>query len=237
MARVVKQEEYDLHRNNILDATQRLVYTKGYGLMSIQDILGELHISKGAFYHYFTSKQDLMEGLIERMACQAIQLLEPIAQDASLNATQKLLRLFDFAARWKTARKDYLLNLVGVWYADENAVLRLKSQAAIIPQVTPLITSIIRQGIHEGVFHTSYPEQSCVVIFTMLMSFGDSLVQHIMHPESSAEPLQYLEALSASYQEAIERVLGASPSSLPLFDPAILKEWFPPSENHKVQGV
>jgi AcrR family transcriptional regulator len=32
-----------------------LVFTKGFEQMSIQDILDELHISKGAFYHYFDS--------------------------------------------------------------------------------------------------------------------------------------------------------------------------------------
>jgi AcrR family transcriptional regulator len=237
MARIIKQEEYDRRRNKILDATQRLVYTKGYEQMSIQDILAEVQISKGAFYHYFASKQDLMEGLIERIANQAIQQMEPIARDEHLNATEKLLRLFDFAARWKTARMEYLISLVGVWYADENAILRLKSQAAVIPLVTPLVTSIIQQGIREGAFHTSYPEQSCVVIFTMLMSFGDSLVQHILHPQPTAMVPQYLQGLTASYQEAIERILGAAPGSLPLFTPAILKEWFTPTNNHKYQGA
>ena len=233
MARIVKQEEYDLRRNKILDAAQSLVYTKGFEQMSIQDILAALHISKGAFYHYFTSKQDLLEGLIERIAVQGLQVMQPIAQDESLNATEKLLKLFNFASRWKTARKEYLLTLVKVWYADENAILRLKSQSAVASIVRPLITDIIRQGIQEGMFHTTYPEQACVVIYSLLLSMGDSLITYITQPKPSTETIQYLEALTASYQEAMERVLGAAPGSLPLFDPAILKEWFPLPEHHQ----
>ncbi len=42
MARTVKEEEYAVKRKEILDAAQRLVYTKGYEQMSIQDILNEL---------------------------------------------------------------------------------------------------------------------------------------------------------------------------------------------------
>lgn len=53
MPRVVKEEEYAVKCNEILDVAQHLVYTKGYQQMSIQDILDELKISKGAFYHYF----------------------------------------------------------------------------------------------------------------------------------------------------------------------------------------
>jgi AcrR family transcriptional regulator len=227
MARMVKPEEYDLHRNIILEAAGRLVYTKGYQQMSIQDVLAEAQISKGAFYHYFASKADLMEAIIERMAFQGVELMAPIAQDEHLSASDKMLRIFDFAARWKTARKEALLTLVKVWYADENAILRLKSQAAILPLVSPLLTGIIRQGIDEGVFHTSYPEQSCKIVFSLMMSMGDSMIKQILRPELNLQVLRYLETLTASYQEAIERVLGAAPGSLPLYDPAILREWFP----------
>jgi AcrR family transcriptional regulator len=232
MARMVKPEEYDLHRNKILEAAGRLVYTKGYEQMSIQDVLAEAEISKGAFYHYFASKADLMEAMIERMAFQGIELMAPIAQDEHLSAPDKLLRIFDFAARWKTARKEALLTLVKVWYADENAILRLKSQAAVLPLVAPLLTGIIRQGIDEGVFHTSYPEQSCEIVFSLMMSMGDSMIKQILRPELNRQVFRYLEDLTASYQEAIERVLGATPGSLPLYDPAILREWFPLSIDH-----
>ena len=232
MARIVKQEEYDLRRNNILDAAQRLVYTKGYEQMSIQDILAEVQISKGAFYHYFASKQDLMEGMIERMASQGLALMLPIVEDTRLDASQKMLRLFDFAARWKSARKEVLMTLVKVWYADDNALLRQKSQAALLPRITPLITRIIRQGNDEGLFQTAFPEQTCEIVFSMMMGIGESMIKQLLLPDPNFEVVQYLEGLTASYQDAIERVLGATPGSLPLFDPSIFREWFPPSNGH-----
>ena len=71
MARIVKEQAYAVKRNEILDVAQRLVYTKGYEQMTIQDILDGLPISKGAFYHYFDSKQALLEALIERMLKEA----------------------------------------------------------------------------------------------------------------------------------------------------------------------
>ncbi len=232
MARVIKQEEYDLRRNKILDIAQGLVYTKGYEQMSIQDILAEVQISKGAFYHYFASKQALLEALIGRMASQAMLVMEPIMQDKTLSATERLLRSFDTATRWKAARKDYLLTLVKVWYADENAVLRLKSQAMVIALVTPLLSDVVRQGIDEGVFHTDYPEHACEIIFSMLLSMGETMIKRLVRPELDPDIVPYLQALTASYQEAMERILGAAPGSLPIFDPAIFEEWFPPSDGH-----
>jgi len=229
MSRILIKEEYEQRRNEILDAAQRLVYTKGYEGISIQDILSELQISKGAFYHYFDSKQSLIEALIMRLGKQMEELLVPIAQDVNLPALKKLQQFFNTAAQWKTDRKDYLLMLVKVWYADENIYLRQKVQAALIPQTSYLLTSVINQGIQEGVFQTSYPEHVAEIIFALLQSFGDNLIRLILQQKFNSETLNRLNHLSASYQDAVERILGAAHGTLPLFDTNILREWFPPS--------
>jgi AcrR family transcriptional regulator len=232
MARIVNKEEYMIRRNEILDAAQRVVYTKGYEQLSIQDILVEMKISKGAFYHYFDSKQALLEALIERLVKQILLVMTPIIQEEGLPASVKLLRIFDAASRWKTDRKETLMTLVNVWYGDDNVLLRQKVQTAIMPQIQPHLTTIIDQGVREGVFHTDYPQQASGIIFSLLLFFGDNMMSFISHPKLHQEALQNLENISASYQDAVERILGARPGSLPLFDTAILREWFPLSTNN-----
>src|SRR6266498_3912837 len=106
MARIVKEQAYAVKRNEILDVAQRLVYTKGYEQMTIQDILDDLQISKGAFYHYFDSKQALLEALIERMLQEGIQLITPIVHDPHMPALEKLQRYFATVARYKTTQES-----------------------------------------------------------------------------------------------------------------------------------
>ncbi|HZU00570.1 MAG TPA: TetR/AcrR family transcriptional regulator [Ktedonobacteraceae bacterium] len=101
MARVVNEAAHAARRNAILDATQRVVETKGYEQMAIADILGELNISSGAFYHYFDSKPALLEALVERMGNQLEQVVLPIIQDPKLSALDKLQRFFA-ALPWQT---------------------------------------------------------------------------------------------------------------------------------------
>src|SRR5512137_2533599 len=102
MARIVKEEEYALKRKEILDAAQRLIYAQGFEQMSVQDILDELNISKGAFYHYFNSKVSLLDGLMDRMMDEAELVLRPIVEAKDLPAIDKLRRYFDAGSRWKT---------------------------------------------------------------------------------------------------------------------------------------
>ena len=77
MPRVLKEPLE--RRNDILDATQHLIISKGYERMTIQDVMDRLQISKGAFYHYFGSKQALLDALIERITAEVIKVSRPIA--------------------------------------------------------------------------------------------------------------------------------------------------------------
>ena len=52
----------------ILDVSQRLFLEKGYDKTTIQDIVDELGgLSKGAIYHHFKSKEDILNALGDRL--------------------------------------------------------------------------------------------------------------------------------------------------------------------------
>ncbi len=67
MARTLDPAAHALRRDEFVDAAQRLIAAKGYEALSIQDLLDDLGASKGAFYHYFGSKSDLLGAVVDRM--------------------------------------------------------------------------------------------------------------------------------------------------------------------------
>jgi len=230
MARVVKEHEYAVKRKEILDVAQRLVYTKGFEPMSIQDILNDLQISKGAFYHYFSSKQALLEALIDRIMAEAEPIIATVVTDPQLPALEKLHRFFDTSARWKTARKQYLLALMQGWYADENVLMREKSQTRMIKHFSPMLAGIIRQGIAEGVMNTPFPDQTAEMAFALLVNMGYAYMDLLFDNADTHHELQHAIDLVEAYNVALERMLGASPGSLHLMDNSILEDWFGPQE-------
>ena len=48
----------DARRGELLAASEKLFYTKGYENTSVQDILDAVGFSKGGFYHHFDSKHE-----------------------------------------------------------------------------------------------------------------------------------------------------------------------------------
>lgn len=226
MARTVNEQEYVVKRNEILDVAQRMVYTRGYEQMSLKDILDELEISKGAFYHYFDSKQALLEALIDRMRQEGEQIFTSILLDRELPTLVKLQRFFDTAGRWKTAQKDYILVLVKIWYADENALIRQKVQATMIQHTAPILTQAIHQGLGEGVLNTSFPDYAGTIVMNLLLGVGEAFVPLLFSTEPRSEALRRAECLVAAYNDALERVLGAPTGSLHLLDAETLRAWF-----------
>jgi len=228
MARRVKEQEYAEKRNEILDAAQRLMYTKGYERMTIQDILADLRISSGAFYHYFDSKPALLEAFIERMKQEVEQPLLPIVHDPHLPALEKLQRFFATFDRLRIAHKADIVNLLHVWYTDDNAIVRQKVDEAILKQRVPLLTAIVRQGIQEGIFTNAYPDQAGEVILTLLQGMGNTHAKMLLSLAQGRDQQRYVEgivAIHAAYMDAIERVLGAPSQSLYRADAEAVKVW------------
>ncbi len=223
MARIVKEPAE--RRNEILDVAQRLVYSRGYEQMTIQDVIDALEISKGAFYHYFDSKQGLLEALIGRMLDQVEQIVVPIVEDPGLGALVKMHRLFDTVGRWKLQQKSYLIGLLRVWYADDNAIVRQKLLATSLQRMTPWFTNLIRQGIGEGVLAPLFPDQAGDLVLVLMEGMGNTMAAALLSPSLTKDDLPRLDGIVAAYTDALERVLRAPAGSFHLVDAATLKEW------------
>jgi AcrR family transcriptional regulator len=231
MVRVVKEDNYAARRNEILDVTRQLVYTKGYEQMSIQDILDGLKISKGAFYHYFDSKPALLEALIDRMGDEAEAMIFPLLDDPMLPALEKLRRYFSSAVQWKAAQKDYMLALLRIWYSDHNSIMRQKVFAKMLKRVAPSFSRVIRQGIQEGTLSTTFPEHATEISLYLILGLGDKFGEVILEYEagisklSAQERFRIMNDAVAAYTDALERVLGAAPGSMQLMDADSIRVW------------
>ncbi|MCC3863746.1 TetR/AcrR family transcriptional regulator [Terrisporobacter petrolearius] len=226
MARIVKQEEYNAKRNEILNVAQNFVYTKGYEQMTIQDILTELGISKGTFFHYFTSKQAMLEALVERFMDQGEEQITPIVKDEDLSAIEKLNNYFAVAGKWKVGQKDYLISLMRVWYSDDNAIIRQKMLTYSTKRISPLLSAIILQGLHEGKFKPSFPDYAGEVVLSLIQSVWDRLSMMILTDEHDGNSIDQMRIMLAAYTDSIEKVLGIPESTLRLIDDETMKHWF-----------
>ncbi len=225
MARIIKEDEYNTKRNQILDMAQHLIYTMGYEQMTIYDLLDALHISKGALYHYFSSKEALFNALLDRLGQEAERTLEPIVQDADLTAIQKFRRIIEGSAQWKSTQKEMAINLLHMWFSDSNAVIRQRMEAESRRTMAHFFEQVIRQGVAEGTFTVRYPRHVAVIIAGVSLSLTDTMVNLVLLPHIDQEGIQELEDTWDAYSDTVERILGAPAGSLHVFEPGAFDDW------------
>ena len=228
MARTVNVVERAARRDAILDAAQRLILSNGYERLTIQDILEDLQISKGAFYHYFDSKPAVVEALTERLVDDSERALARIAEDPELGAAEKLQLFFGEIIRWKSARRNLMVAMLPVWYAPDNLAFRMLVDRATAKRLAPLLSVIVHQGVDEHRFATSYPEQAGAIIVALVQALQDAMAQHLLTAvgRSPVAPnVKEMVAAHGAHIEAIERYLGVPAGTLYRADARAVKNW------------
>jgi AcrR family transcriptional regulator len=92
-----KKQSFKLREDVILDATQRLLASKGFDLMTMDDVAAEAGLAKPSLYKHFKSKEDLVGEVMTRLVDEAMDFLD--AQSPALSPTQKLRGLLEWALR------------------------------------------------------------------------------------------------------------------------------------------
>ena len=70
--------KHDFKKAEILKAAAKVFRTKGYHATRIQDIADALGKQKGSLYYYISTKEDLLQGLVEEILEQSVELMDNI---------------------------------------------------------------------------------------------------------------------------------------------------------------
>ena len=226
MARTRNATAHAVRRDEILDVAERLIRTRGYDAVSVQDVQNELGCSRGAIYHYFGSKEAILEAVIERMTTAIAPVLAPIAADPTMRATDKLRAVFATAGAWKAQRSDLLLALIRSWLAPGNDLVRFRANTAGMAAMTPMLEAIIAQGANEGDFKVTSAEDTASVLIALLTGSADALRVMVLDALDGRITLAEVERRMAAYDQAVERILGLKPGSFTFIDRSGLQTWF-----------
>ena len=132
----------------ILDVAFRLFMEKGYEHTSVQDIIDQLGgLSKGAIYHHFKSKDDILMAVTDRMTAESNKMLAAIRDRRDLNGREKLRAIFKESIS-RSVQND-IFTVAPNFHNNPKLLFSLLHDT--IDEVAPnYIVPIIRQGIGDG---------------------------------------------------------------------------------------
>lgn len=220
MARIIKK--YDERRTEFLNTAQELFFTKGYEQTAVETIIKKMRLSKGTFYYYFKSKEDLLDALIERMTEKILEEVRKIVDREDLDAIAKLNRAYAVTRTVKLENIKLLKVLLKVLYDDKNLLFRYKIYRKSIEILAPEFSKIIRQGIKEEVFNTDFPDEAAKLIFEMAYIFSERVPKLLLGNDKNVDEA---EKEFRVYENAIERIIGAEEGTVKIVNRNILKDF------------
>jgi len=171
--RIVK--EYEERRKEILETAERLFVTKGYTKTTVNDILKDIGIAKGTFYHYFKSKEEVMDEIIMRIIKEDVAKAKAIVSNPNIPVLEKLFRVLMAQSPKSGDVKD---KMIEQFHQPNNAEMHQKSIVQSIIHLSPVLAEILEQGIAEGIFSTPYPQETIELLLSSAqVIFDEGLFQ------------------------------------------------------------
>lgn len=167
--RIVKEAEE--RRNEILNVAEELFTQKGYENTTTGDILDQIGIARGTLYYHFKSKEDIMDELIERYGVRVLSAAREMAADHSIPVPERMLRtIMALNISESQGGKEIIHQL----HKPNNVLMHHKVQKLLLTSVPPILATIVRDGIKQGIYDTPYPDECMEMVLAYINTVLDN---------------------------------------------------------------
>ena len=211
-------------RGKILESARKFFFTKGYNKTSIQNIIDDVEIAKGTFYHHFKSKEQLLDEISDIIVEQKVAKIQRDLENSTDDAFTKFNTFVNQQTDWKLEQLDLLYVVLTAMYSEHNILFQQKIKEKNIVRYLPILTDIIKQGISEGIFDTDVPELMAELILRLSIFWGDGIAEIFLRSSNYQDPVRLIVERYNLLLQAIERLLDAKKSLLGLVDRSVIEE-------------
>jgi AcrR family transcriptional regulator len=153
----MRHETIDL----IFDAAVDVFAESGFDRAKVDDIAMRAGIAKGTIYYHFKSKEELFFALMNEGMDKMLDEIRFELERAE-SPREQLRRLLAAQVRFLISHGTFTkLLLTEVWGSKE----RQQAFRSRIRQYIDLIEQVLRNGMEQGVFHLTHPNETAASIF------------------------------------------------------------------------
>lgn len=207
----------EMKKQEILRTAEARFCRDGYEKTSIQDILDDLHTSKGSFYHHFVSKEALLEEICRNRAAEySEQVFQRITED--MNPSDRLNLLIDGMIPFNGEKISFLLMLIPVFSGPEGIMIRNCYANELERLYGGKIADTLQKGTEESVYACSDPEFSAKMLSVLVNRFWLEICDQVLENEALGRNTDAgdLMSLTDNYRRVMERLISAPYGSLDL---------------------
>ncbi len=183
--RTVKKPE--VRRQEIVAAATELFLSREYEKTTMNDVMKALDIAKGTIYHYFPSKEKLLEAVVEHLAEGYVELRKSNIKSTPGSALVKIQTLFSNDHQSETEQEA-----IEHLHKQGNVKLHTRLLAVLVGKLAPVFGGLIEQGCEEGLFETEHPQEVAELLIAGIQFLTDDGVfpwkEDVIHRRMKAFP-------------------------------------------------
>ncbi|MNH86293.1 HTH-type transcriptional repressor Bm3R1 [compost metagenome] len=178
---------------DIIDAAERVIFSKGYDSATMDDISKEAEFSKRTVYVYFTSKEQIYFEIMTRGYRLLDQMLSPdpqISHPAALDRMRQIgTVLYDFSNKYPAYFNAIMQYENGEMDFEKNITEESREECYRLgEQILGYLTDTLREGMKQGVIHSDIePVNTALVLWACTLGVFSTVktknqyIQHYHH--------------------------------------------------------
>ena len=131
-------------------------------------------IARGTLYYHFSSKEDILDAMIDRILDEIVRRASRIALDESVPVLERMTQTI-LASNVDTKTGDMILEQM---HKPQNALMHAKMQERLLKQLIPLFTKLIEDGISQGLMQTADPEDTIEMLLLYANTVFDDAIAY-----------------------------------------------------------
>lgn len=186
---------FPIKRLEIIKCALDLFLEQGYEQTKISHILKATNLSKGGMYHYFESKEAILDGVIEFALTEELKDFDAKLMAAPTVFAKLALYLDNSSLNYS----EYLQKFTQFKRHPESSIVTYRIKDISASFGIPYLQKILEWGIADNVFQTDYPEELAFVLYQA----GEHLfysVADLKQADSSTKKQQIVRKIAAFNQ-------------------------------------
>lgn len=179
----------------ILDVAEKMFIEQGFDQTSIAQILDATQIAKGTLYYYFTSKEEIMDAIIERWIDRSFEQVRIWVEQKQLPILERLMGALASLNMQKDGQE-----LLDHLHAPQNALLHEKTNQILLSKVPEILYPLFQEGFQTGEMQTTYPYESIEMMLTYSLQIFDSSFQTLDQAEKNHKIQAFIYLLEKIFQ-------------------------------------
>ena len=179
----------------ILDVAEKMFIEQGFDQTSIAQILDATQIAKGTLYYYFTSKEEIMDAIIERWIERSFEQVRIWVEQKQLPILERLMGALASLNMHKDGQE-----LLDHLHAPQNALLHEKTNQILLSKVPEILYPLFQEGFQTGEMQTTYPYETIEMMLTYSLQIFNSSFQTLDQAEKNHKIQAFIYLLEKIFQ-------------------------------------